>query len=566
MKLPRALRSGFVLSMLSAAALSIPAVAHGLSANHRSARTLLILQSDGRTYTRRERFLPADLPPAGVSPARATVSAHRRDRASDAATHGPSVSSALQTLKSSGAITASLYSQYAANYAAAQRTLKKLSGTRHTELADVIANIQAIAAKGLFTPSRLPALFVTLERNRQWWTTGPLLSFSQRVSFPGSRIVWEYYPGQGIEIQWLATFGEANGYYLAGNENLDLQELLAEVIPLATARAGGIAWEYLFQFDGGQPPWTSGLSQGTALQVLSRAWSRFKEPADLEAAKASLGIFKTPPPQGVAVKTAAGTEYAEYTYAPSDRILNGFIQSLVGLYDYTQLTGDPLGRQLFEAGDAEARAEVPHYNTGAWSMYDQYTESNLNYHELLTEFLVHLCQRTQVGPPTPTTPPTTSAPTTTSTPTTTTSTPPVGSSGGSPPSASTSARTSSLRASAAKTSPNAIIPDQIYCTTGEEFTEDLHTPPTLTLLSHSLKTGSRAGVQFSLSKVSNLKLTIKRGGSVVWSNGASVEGGKPKILWVTPKKSGLYTISARAVDLAGNSASTTGTITLSAKG
>src|SRR4029077_420023 len=98
-------------------------------------------------------------------------------------------------------------------------------------------------------------------------------------------------------------------------------------------------------------------------------------------------------------KTAAGAYYAEYTYAPSDKILNGFIQALVGLYDYTQITNDPLGLKLFEAGDAEARAEVPHYDTGAWSLYDQFGESNLNYHELLTEFLQHLCERTRKGPP-----------------------------------------------------------------------------------------------------------------------------------------------------------------------
>ena len=55
----------------------------------------------------------------------------------------------------------------------------------------------------------------------------------------------------------------------------------------ATKCAAGISWDYLFQFDGGVPPWTSGLSQGTALQVLSRAWSRFKEPADLDCRPAS---------------------------------------------------------------------------------------------------------------------------------------------------------------------------------------------------------------------------------------------------------------------------------------
>ncbi len=130
------------------------------------------------------------------------------------------------------------------------------------------------------------------------------------MSFPGSHLVWEYYPGQGIEIQWLATFGEANGYYDNGHENTQLREVLEEAIPLATQRAGGIAWEYLFHFDGGSPPWTSGLSQGTALQALSRAYSRLHEPAFLTAAKQALGIFQTPPPAGVRVATPAGTLYA----------------------------------------------------------------------------------------------------------------------------------------------------------------------------------------------------------------------------------------------------------------
>ena len=315
------------------------------------------------------------------------------------------MSAALQSLARSGAITATSYQQDYAAYVAAKRSLARLSGTRRSELAAVLSNLQAIAASGGFIPSRLPVLFLTLERNRRWWTTEPLLSSGVRVSFPGSKLVWEYYAGQGIEIQWLGTFGEANGYYLSGHENANLRQLLSEVLPLATKRAGGIAWEYLFQFDGGLPPWTSGLSQGTALQVLARAWSRFKEPALLSAAQQALGVFQRSPSTGVRVKTAAGAHYAEYTYAPSDRILNGFIQADVGLYDYASITKDPLGLQLFEAGDAEARAEVPRYDTGAWSLYDQFGESNLNYHELLTEFLQHLCERTvkdfQSRPPRP---------------------------------------------------------------------------------------------------------------------------------------------------------------------
>ena len=113
---------------------------------------------------------------------------------------------------------------------------------------------------------------------------------------------------------------------------------------------------------------------------------------------AALGIFKTPPPQGVRVDAANGAAlYAQYSFAPSDRILNGFIQSLVGLYDYTSITKDPLGLVLFQAGDAEARIAGPPLRHRGMELYDQFGESDLNYHELLTEFLQHLCERTQQG-------------------------------------------------------------------------------------------------------------------------------------------------------------------------
>jgi hypothetical protein len=424
------------------------------------------------------------------------------------------VTAALQRLQKSGAITEAAYRQYQGTYNAAKISLRKLSGTRAAELGAVMANVEAMTARGLLSASRLPVVFLTVERNKQWWTTERLLGTDQRVSFSGSRLVWEYYPGQGIEIQWLATFGEANGYFLA-KETTALKEVLNEAIPLATQRAGGIAWEYMFQFDGGIPPWTSGLSQGTALQVLSRAWSKTHEPQYLTAAQQALGIFKTGPTAGVRVVTPTGSHYLEYTYAPSERILNGFIQSLVGLYEYTKLTGDPLGQQLFEAGDAQARAEVPRYDTGAWSKYDQSSESDLNYHELLAEFLEHLCEKTGKGEPlTPTT--------------------------------------------------GQIPGDEIYCTTATNFRADEKTPPVLALLTQNLKTSERAGVQLKLSKISTVSMTITLGAKTVWTNTVTVEGGKPRLLWVTPAKAGIYSVVLRAKDLAGNEEVADGFITVKA--
>ena len=183
----------------------------------------------------------------------------------------------------------------------------------------------------------------------------------------------------------------------------------------------------------------------------------------------------------------------------------------MGLYEYTKLTGDPLGQQLFDAGDAEARAEVPHYDTGAWSKYDQSSESDLNYHELLAEFLEHLCQKTGKGEPlTPTTGP--------------------------------------------------IPGDSIYCTTATRFREDEKTPPTIELLTQNLKTGERAGVQLKLSKIASVSMTIMLGEKTVWRNNVTVEGGRPRLLWVTPSKAGVYTVELKARDLAGNEEVASGAI------
>jgi hypothetical protein len=518
-----------------------PSAAHSIGAVRRLARVPVVLLA----LSAAAAIGPAGAQALSARSAEALAPLGRPLHARAAARRGPTVSAALASLLRSGLLDEAVYKQELAIYTAAKRSLGRLTGTRREELGAVMANVQAMAAAGYLTASRLAVIFLTLEKNQLWWTTKPLVSGAVRVSFPPSKIVWEHYPGQGIEIQWLATFGAGNGFYLSGHENSNLRQLVEEVIPLATQRAGGIAWEYMFRFDGGSPPWTSGLSQGTALQVMSRAFQRLKEPAYLTAAQQALGIFRATTPQGVRVPTTAGVEYAEYTYAPSDRILNGFIQAVIGLYDYTQITKDPNGLKLFEEGDAEARAEVPRYDTGSWSLYDQFGESDLNYHELLTEFLQHLCERTRKGPPLPATPPAAT------TPPTTTPTTPVGPGGGTAPSA---------RAAAA--SSTQIAGDEIYCTTAQRFTADLKTPPAISLLSTRVAAATRAGVKISLSKISTVTMTIRKGSKVIWTNRATVGGGRPRLLWVTPAKGGTFSVTLSASDLAGNFSTAQGSITV----
>ena len=127
-------------------------------------------------------------------------------------------------------------------YDDAKRTLTKLHGVR-CQLAAVLANTRAFAASRLLTAPRAPLTFLTLKRNRAWWAASPLPRYGQRAMFSGSQLVWQYYPGQGIHVQWLGTFGRANGLFGVKTRDAELRALLDEALGLAVPRAGGIAWE-----------------------------------------------------------------------------------------------------------------------------------------------------------------------------------------------------------------------------------------------------------------------------------------------------------------------------------
>ena len=364
-----------------AGALALPASA--------AASPVLVLGPDGARSTD-DPFLPAD---AGDPPPEPVATAPRPRARGSART----VDGELRRLERAGAIDAAEADRRRASWRRANRSLRALRGARRRELGAVVANLRGIAARGQLTSSRLPALFLTLDRNRRWWTAGPLLACAQRVEFVGSPLVWQYYPGQGIQLQVLANFGKANAYWSTGRHDAELRQLLGELVPLAARRAGGLAWEYHFAFSGGRPPWASALAQGTALQALARGAQRLGDPALMEAGRQGLALFRRSPPTGVRVRAGSGAHYLIYSFAPGLRVLNGFLQALVGLHDFATLSGDPLARRLFEAGDARARREVPRYDTGRWSLYTLGRQSDLNYHRLVRDFLRSLCSRTRTG-------------------------------------------------------------------------------------------------------------------------------------------------------------------------
>ena len=464
------------------------------------AARVLVMGPTGHVTTRQDPFVPAAAPTPAPNTVQASAAAAKPTKSKKPPQK--TVASELKRLLNSGGITAAEYGTYSSEWGAALSSERRLRGTRATELEAVIENLHNIAVAGKLTPGRLPALFLTLNMNRQWWTSGPLLSSGQYVQFSGSQLVWEYYAGQGIELQVLATFGEADGLYTAGpTDYAQMESVLSQIIPLAVNRAGGLVWEYYFQFDGGQPPWTSAMSQGTGIEALTRAYLASHQASYLQLAHEALPVFTAPPPVGVRVPTALGARYVQYTFEPNTLILNAFLQSLIGLYDYAQVSHDPLAQQLFAAGNAEAESEVPRFDTGAWSLYQPGIEDTLSYHELVTGFLQQLCTRTHAP---------------------------------------------------------------IYCVTAQHFTAYLTTPPTLQLLTQTVHKGKTSSISFRLSKVSHVGIVVVGpGGNTLFSTSASFPYGVHSFTVPPLKHKGTYSIRLAATDLAGNFGRTVGTIQVS---
>jgi hypothetical protein len=422
----------------------------------------------------------------------------------DAAKPRRTIARELAKLYERGKIDRFTYDADRAIHADVKRTIRLLRGAPRAELAGVLASVEGMAARGALRASRLYPLFLTLQRNREWWSSQPLLASGQRVTFAGSELVWQYVPGQGLQLHPLANFGKLNAYAKGSRRNNARNTvLLDELMSIAVPRGGGLAWEYYFTFDGGSPPWVSSLAQGTGLQAIARSAAKLdRMPELLPRIQAGLRLFEQSPPTGVRVETGDGAHYVQYSFWPSLRIINGFVQSLVGLYDVAAITGDARAAKLFADGDRAARAEVPRYDTGAWSLYsrDAITrESDLHYHTLLRDFLTSLCDRTATN---------------------------------------------------------------VYCTAESHFTGYLTTPPELRLQTTRVRGGAMKTLRFSLSKISRASVRVTApSGRTVLSVAAGVVGrGTRAVAWRVPRRAGDYTVRIDATDLAGNVASVEGPV------
>jgi D-glucuronyl C5-epimerase C-terminus len=292
--------------------------------------------------------------------------------------------------------------------------------TRRREMIAALNIVRGMAARGVLEPDVMPMAFLTLERNADWWATHGIPTSggspgekgavgrrckplripkkkkhkakAARLTFPNSAVVFQWYPGMGLQIQVNGTFAAINTLFAENTDESRAQarDALDEMLALAQRRGDAIAWDYLFPFGGALPPWSSGLSQATAIRAYLKAnrYATARQIAELFGVRASLGLRV---PLG-----ADGNWYALYSFAPGERVLNAHLNAVIALHDLARVTKDPKVAALEAAGMRAARRLIGRFDiSGVWSRYEKGgPPADLNYHVLNRDLAGALCRRT----------------------------------------------------------------------------------------------------------------------------------------------------------------------------
>lgn len=176
-------------------------------------------------------------------------------------------------------------------------------------------------------------------------------------------------------------------------------------VQTATSRGDALVWEYNFNW-GSQlkAPWISGMAQGEALSVLTRAYSLTKDSRYAETARKAALIMRVPVSEGgVLSQYEDGTPcIEEYSYPQGQpsHVLNGFIYALFGLYDYLTVFEDPGYRGFYQECIEALSRNLRRYDIGYWSRYDLASDgvnpASYNYHDLHIAQLRALYSLTEV--------------------------------------------------------------------------------------------------------------------------------------------------------------------------
>lgn len=135
-------------------------------------------------------------------------------------------------------------------------------------------------------------------------------------------------------------------------------------------------WNHHFDWDYRgtlKAPWYSGLAQGQGVSLLLRAYAYAgDEKFGRAAEKAFVALTRPLTEGGVLFEDDANDLWIEeYLVDPPTHILNGFLWALWGVFDFWLARGDVSAKKIFERGVETLVRNLPRFDTGYWSLYEQ---------------------------------------------------------------------------------------------------------------------------------------------------------------------------------------------------
>ena len=239
-----------------------------------------------------------------------------------------------------------------------------------------------------YTSPRALALFSQLEQNLGYLEAHRVPGRRVDVS-DGDGVVYRWFPGQGLEFHPLASFSALDN--VAAAHDVEATGALADaLIARAIPRGNRLIWEYSFRYGIGRPPWASGMAEALAAQALARAGALL---ADESLTAAAARAYAAVPP--LTMQTVAGTWIRLYGFN-YETVLNAQLQAVLSLSEYAQTTGDESAGALARRMATAARALLPRFDTGDWSLYElRGLNASLEYEQYVTTLLARLAAQTQ---------------------------------------------------------------------------------------------------------------------------------------------------------------------------
>jgi hypothetical protein len=206
--------------------------------------------------------------------------------------------------------------------------------------------------------------------------------FSDHLSHDENGVVVRAYRAQGrqynpVFIAWSALMSLERYCRDPRPDHLKSFHVQAQWLKtnVVTRLDGATVWPYQFDWQEGRcllkAPWISAMSQGLGISALVRAFRLTRDDSLLSLCEQSARVFERSVEDG-GVRTRQGNHvlYEEYPGYPLARVLDGFLFSLLGLYDLAQELRSSRIRQLFEEGVDGLKFKLADWDyRGKWSWY-----------------------------------------------------------------------------------------------------------------------------------------------------------------------------------------------------